>query len=199
MSASIKSANCNFAGELVVPGVIIYRQRGTKWFPGENCDMGRDHTIHATVKGYVRYYRDPQKHPKRRYIGVVFEKHMTLPTPLNAPRRRRLNMVATQQKDNEDGLRVGGPFTPVIPAVEGTNKYGRFLKMQKDYSFKVPTYELGKAAEEAGVKVRPYDHGDRWIAWRKRQRAKKVATEKKRLASLAKKGKKDKKGKARKK
>jgi large subunit ribosomal protein L27 len=164
--------------------------------------MGRDHTIHATAKGYVRYYRDPQKHPKRRYIGVVFEKHMTLPTPINAPRRRRLNMIATTTqaaKDGEEGVSrpVGGPFTPVIPEVQGRNKYGRLLKMQSDYSFRVPKRELGRAAEEAGVRVRPYDHDDRWIAWRKRRKAKKVAEERKRLANLSKKGKKDKKGKAR--
>jgi hypothetical protein len=35
--------------------------------------MGRDHTIFAQETGYVKYYTDPEKHPKRKYIGVVFE------------------------------------------------------------------------------------------------------------------------------
>ncbi|KAI4159564.1 MAG: hypothetical protein LQ342_006474 [Letrouitia transgressa] len=47
--------------ELVVPGNIIFRQRGTHWYPGENCGMGRDHTIFAKAKGYVIYYKDPEQ------------------------------------------------------------------------------------------------------------------------------------------
>ncbi|KAH0363899.1 hypothetical protein KCU89_g18998, partial [Aureobasidium melanogenum] len=42
--------------QYVIPGNIIFRQRGTKWFPGDNCAMGRDHTIYATQPGYVKYY-----------------------------------------------------------------------------------------------------------------------------------------------
>jgi protein phosphatase inhibitor 2 len=60
--------------------------------------MGRDHTIHAAVSGYVKYYRDPQRHPKRQYIGVVFNRDDKLPYPVGAPRRRKLNMVAVPRK-----------------------------------------------------------------------------------------------------
>ena len=42
-----------FGGEQVIPGNIIVRQRGTKWHPGENVGMGKDHTIFATVEGEV--------------------------------------------------------------------------------------------------------------------------------------------------
>ncbi|KAI2613441.1 ribosomal L27 protein-domain-containing protein [Hypoxylon sp. NC1633] len=80
----------------VIPGNIIYKQRGTKWFPGENCGMGRDHTIFAMTTGYVKYYRDPEKHPKRQYIGVVFNKTDKLPYPRHAMRKRRLNMTASK-------------------------------------------------------------------------------------------------------
>src|SRR5271156_782671 len=70
--------------------------------------MGRDHTIYATESGYVKYYKDPEKHPKRQYIGVVFERHQTLPLPRNSPRRRRLNMLATKMEppvvEEEDPL-----------------------------------------------------------------------------------------------
>ncbi len=44
-----------FGGEAVVPGNIIIRQRGTKWHPGTNVGMGRDHTIFALVEGEVRF------------------------------------------------------------------------------------------------------------------------------------------------
>ena len=44
-----------FGGEIVIPGNIIIRQRGTKWHPGENVGMGRDHTIFALVGGNVKF------------------------------------------------------------------------------------------------------------------------------------------------
>lgn len=44
-----------FGGEKVVPGNIIIRQRGTKFHPGRNVDMGKDHTIFATVEGNVLF------------------------------------------------------------------------------------------------------------------------------------------------
>lgn len=42
-----------YGGERVIPGNIIVRQRGTKFHPGVNVGMGRDHTIFATVEGFV--------------------------------------------------------------------------------------------------------------------------------------------------
>lgn len=46
-----------YGGELVVPGNILVRQRGTKVNPGENVGMGKDHTLFALVEGRVRFYR----------------------------------------------------------------------------------------------------------------------------------------------
>jgi protein phosphatase inhibitor 2 len=85
----------------VIPGNILYKQRGTIWHAGENAILGRDHTIHAAVAGYVKYYRDPARHPDRQYIGVVFSKDDKLPYPPNSPRVRRLGMVAVQRKTTE--------------------------------------------------------------------------------------------------
>ena len=42
-------------GEFVKAGSIIYRQRGTKIFPGNNVGMGTDHTIFAKIDGYVKF------------------------------------------------------------------------------------------------------------------------------------------------
>lgn len=42
-----------FGGEFVISGNIIIRQRGTKFHPGQNVGIGRDHTIFATQEGYV--------------------------------------------------------------------------------------------------------------------------------------------------
>ena len=46
-----------FGGEIVIPGNIILRQRGTKYHPGSNVGMGKDHTIFATVEGKVSFHR----------------------------------------------------------------------------------------------------------------------------------------------
>ncbi|MBT5108340.1 MAG: 50S ribosomal protein L27 [Rhodospirillaceae bacterium] len=46
-----------FGGEVVVPGNIIMRQRGTKVHPGENVGMGRDHTLFALTDGNVQFHK----------------------------------------------------------------------------------------------------------------------------------------------
>ena len=46
-----------YGGEAVIPGNIIIRQRGTKWYPGKNVGLGKDHTIFATAEGKVEYSR----------------------------------------------------------------------------------------------------------------------------------------------
>jgi large subunit ribosomal protein L27 len=44
-----------FAGQIVTGGSILVRQRGTKFFPGENVGRGRDDTLFAKIAGVVRY------------------------------------------------------------------------------------------------------------------------------------------------
>ena len=44
-----------FGGEAVLAGNILIRQRGTKYWPGENVGMGTDHTIFATTNGHVKF------------------------------------------------------------------------------------------------------------------------------------------------
>ena len=44
-------------GQTVSAGSILYRQRGTKIYPGVNVGMGKDHTLFATVSGVVKYER----------------------------------------------------------------------------------------------------------------------------------------------
>ena len=44
-----------FGGEAVIPGNIIARQRGNKWWPGEGVGEGKDHTIFAVVEGAVSF------------------------------------------------------------------------------------------------------------------------------------------------
>jgi large subunit ribosomal protein L27 len=55
-----------YGGELVIPGNIIVRQRGTKYYPGENVGMGKDHTLFATAEGNVTFY----KSGKRQFVSI---------------------------------------------------------------------------------------------------------------------------------
>lgn len=58
-----------FAGEKVIAGNIICRQRGTKWHPGVNVGLGKDHTIFALTDGVVEFVK---KGPMEKvYINVV--------------------------------------------------------------------------------------------------------------------------------
>lgn len=56
-----------YGGELVIPGNILCRQRGTKWHPGRNVGMGTDHTIFSKVEGHVKF---DTKRGGRIYISV---------------------------------------------------------------------------------------------------------------------------------
>ena len=44
-------------GEFVTGGSIIYRQRGTKIYPGKNVGIGSDDTLYAKISGYVKFER----------------------------------------------------------------------------------------------------------------------------------------------
>ncbi len=56
-----------FGGELAIPGNIIVRQRGTKFHPGSNVGIGRDHTLFALVEGKISFAR---KARGRTYVSV---------------------------------------------------------------------------------------------------------------------------------
>ncbi|KAA8573575.1 hypothetical protein MFRU_001g04580 [Monilinia fructicola] len=166
--------------QYVIPGNIIFRQRGTHWFPGDNCAMGRDHTIYATQPGYVKYYKDPERHPKRQYIGVVFKRDQVLPLPRNTVRRRRLGMEVAQIVEPEapqvevevTGLESGEASVVGVKEKkkkkrERKGEEGRNLQLRPGYMYREANWEIGRAAERAKVKVRLYKPGDRWTAWRK--------------------------------
>jgi len=55
-------------GQSVIAGNILVRQRGTKWYPGTNVGLGRDHTIFALVDGTVAFTR---KTLGRVHVSVV--------------------------------------------------------------------------------------------------------------------------------
>ena len=57
-----------YAGQLVMPGNIIVRQRGTKIHPGDHVSMGRDHSIFSLVKGKVHFKTSKLN---RTFVSVI--------------------------------------------------------------------------------------------------------------------------------
>ncbi|WP_375661316.1 50S ribosomal protein L27 [Bartonella sp. CR127HXZ] len=57
-----------FGGETVIAGNIIIRQRGTRWHPGNNVGIGKDHTLFALSNGKVSFQR---KAGDRSYVSVI--------------------------------------------------------------------------------------------------------------------------------
>lgn len=57
-----------YGGQTAIPGNIIVRQRGTKWFPGEGVGLGKDHTIFATAEGRVTFRKGLKG---RTFISVL--------------------------------------------------------------------------------------------------------------------------------
>ncbi|MBA2491374.1 MAG: 50S ribosomal protein L27 [Gammaproteobacteria bacterium] len=58
-----------FGGEQVLSGNILVRQRGTRFHPGVNVGLGRDHTLFATASGQVRF--ETRGARQRKYVSVV--------------------------------------------------------------------------------------------------------------------------------
>ncbi|MEG8098741.1 50S ribosomal protein L27 [Candidatus Liberibacter brunswickensis] len=60
-----------FGGEYVVAGNIIVRQRGTRYHPGANVGMGKDHTIFALVDGNVQFKTIAKGRPRVSVIKQI--------------------------------------------------------------------------------------------------------------------------------
>ena len=57
-----------YGGEHVIPGNIIVRQRGTKFHPGVNVGIGKDHTLFALIDGVVEFKKGRKD---RSYVSVL--------------------------------------------------------------------------------------------------------------------------------
>ena len=56
-----------FGGQIVISGNIIVRQRGTKFHPGSNVGIGKDHTLFATSNGKVLF----KKTRTRTFVSII--------------------------------------------------------------------------------------------------------------------------------
>ena len=163
--------------------------------------MGKDHTIYSLVPGYVRYYRDPLKHSKRRFIGVALERDgpkSQLPTPPNAPTRRRLGMYATPIKGDpeaedflkshmSEGSTLSSPeaeeifeehevtVRPSAPRTRRERRAAAILRsappppIMRAGGFRETNYSIGQR-DKGGRPLKDFDRSDRWTAWHKRSK-----------------------------
>ena len=60
-----------FGGSLAKTGSIIVRQRGTKFYPGKNVGMGRDHTLFAKEDGIVRFRNLTGRKRGKKAVDIV--------------------------------------------------------------------------------------------------------------------------------
>ena len=57
-----------YGGQAAIPGNIIVRQRGNKFWPGDGVGQGKDHTIFATTEGAVKFHKGLKG---RTFISVL--------------------------------------------------------------------------------------------------------------------------------
>lgn len=144
------------------------------------------------------FYKDPERHARRKYIGVVFEREMQLPMPRNKPRIRRLGLVG---REREMGTLAAAPAGEVegqgTPRQRDRGPRAKVPEMKKlelssGYQYRESNWSIGRTAERANVRVREYKRGDRFLAWRKLNARKARNAEKRALSSRKKKGSKNK-------
>ncbi len=82
-------------GNYVLPGFIILRQRGTQFHPGVNVCMGKDHTIHATVEGTVKFH---YSRGNRALVSVIPDANPVTPAPkAKAPKEAKAAAPAAKK------------------------------------------------------------------------------------------------------
>ncbi|EHK41975.1 mitochondrial 54S ribosomal protein bL27m [Trichoderma atroviride] len=164
--------------QFVIPGNILYKQRGTHWWPGENCIMGRDHTIHSMATGYVKYYRDPAKHPDRKYIGVVFNKEDTLPYPQHAERKRKLNKTAHTIRTEAAKPELSPSGIPFEVTRVEAGEPDRLLRLRANYSYREDNWRIGRLVKTTGLKTTRFRTRKQWFRHRRWRREREISGQK---------------------
>ncbi|POW20085.1 hypothetical protein PSHT_03919 [Puccinia striiformis] len=112
-------------GHKVEQGEIIIRQRGQRFHPGQDVYISKDHTLHAAIPGYVKFYRDPtgenvgyralslRRQGMRKFVGVVADPNEQLPRNLpETGRARYFNLIDLAARERSISFK---PPTPRIP------------------------------------------------------------------------------------
>ncbi|KAJ3509297.1 hypothetical protein NLJ89_g5294 [Agrocybe chaxingu] len=134
--------------QYVIPGNIIVRQRGTLFHPGQHVKMGRDHTLYATVPGFVRFYKEKHMRGERKYVGVVLERGDVLPrNEASRGRSRYCGLVDRNSLEMEvfNEAKVNRAFPPTTmssaPAPEAEPRHRLLLTITPLRPSEIPTEE----------------------------------------------------------
>lgn len=146
-----------FGGQKAVAGNILVRQRGTKFHPGENVYMGRDHTLHAAIDGVVEFRRTKND---RSYVSVVpFVEVAETIAPAPAPKAPAAKKAAAPAEKvapvaavEEPVAEVAAPVAEAAPAVE-TEEAEEKAASKKSATKKGPKPDDLKIVEGIGPKI----------------------------------------------
>jgi large subunit ribosomal protein L27 len=97
-----------FGGQAVIAGNIIVRQRGTKFHPGQNVYMGRDHTLHAAIDGVVSFRRTAND---RNFVNVLPQEAVP---PVVPPRPK---VTGKETRPKLEGTKKSAEPAPAVEAV----------------------------------------------------------------------------------
>jgi large subunit ribosomal protein L27 len=125
-----------FGGQVAVAGNILVRQRGTRFHPGENVYMGRDHTLHAAIDGVVVFTR---KRDDRSYVSVLPQVAEVIDAP--APAKKAAVKSAPAPK-----AEAPAPAPEVVEAAEPAAE-------KKTAAKKAPKLDDLKIIEGVGPKI----------------------------------------------
>ncbi len=109
-----------FGGEIVVPGNILVRQRGTKFHPGDRVGMGRDHTLFALEDGAVQFRKGIGG---RTFISIVPREATS--RWRKPPNSRSLDSIGRRGAARRSPFSFGGlkrTHFAVIPAIGGASQ-----------------------------------------------------------------------------
>ncbi len=159
-----------FGGQLVIPGNIIVRQRGTHFHPGENVGIGKDHTIFSKIEGLVVFERmrgrDGQKQISVYPEGAVPTKSgvsanaptavveapaakapvVKKPTASKAaakPTKEKAASASTQPKDKLTTIEGVGPKTQAALNASGIFTFAQVAAMSADELNQIVKVEHG--------------------------------------------------------
>lgn len=110
-----------FGGEFVKAGNIIVRQRGTKFYPGLNTMIGRDHTIFAVSNGFVDFRQMTGYKREQKYVDVLPEKTSTA-VAKTAPAKAEVKAVEAK------ATKVAKPKAEKKPAARKTTAKAKSAK-----------------------------------------------------------------------
>ena len=83
----------------VIAGNIICKQRGTKWHPGENVGMGRDHTIFFFFFFIVKFFK--KGHKEKTFISVINEKEEVKAEKKPVAKAKKVATKSTAKKETK--------------------------------------------------------------------------------------------------